>query len=207
MSVVARRATCWGWPHPAGTLRLMHTCREQLLHTLGNLTLVTAKLNPAMSNGPWHSKREDLLKYSRLALNAGLPQTWDDTAIIERGAMLAEVFLRRWPRMEGGSRHHKSADRSRSQMPTAGTSPPSRRRAGRRPPAATELNQAGSDAAAGQCRRSQRVVPAPVLSGRRRGHRVEESGLGKRRSDRGERCPRGNFRCRAVVREVQLSGP
>ncbi len=55
-----------------------------------------------MSNGPWHSKREDLLKHSRLALNASLPQTWDDTAIIERGAMLAEVFLRRWPRMEGG---------------------------------------------------------------------------------------------------------
>ena len=34
--------------------------RNTLIHSIGNLTLVTQKLNSSMSNGPWGSKREEL---------------------------------------------------------------------------------------------------------------------------------------------------
>ncbi|MBL3668424.1 HNH endonuclease [Streptomyces sp. M2CJ-2] len=30
-----------------------HQRRQVLVHTLGNLTLLTRRLNPAVSNGPW----------------------------------------------------------------------------------------------------------------------------------------------------------
>ncbi len=58
--------------------------RDTLIHTLGNLTLVNSKLNPAMSNRPWTDaealscglgktgKRSELLKHSTLKVNADL---------------------------------------------------------------------------------------------------------------------------------------
>jgi len=43
--------------------------RNHLLHTIGNLTLVTKRLNPRMSNGPWSEKRTALTAHSVLRLN------------------------------------------------------------------------------------------------------------------------------------------
>jgi hypothetical protein len=69
--------------------------------TIGNLTLVTKKLNPAMSNGPWPDKLEALNQHSVLMLNRHLvqqnPELWDEAAIRERTAFLASYIKRIWP--------------------------------------------------------------------------------------------------------------
>ncbi|NUT18003.1 MAG: DUF262 domain-containing protein [Hamadaea sp.] len=88
--------------------------RDQLLHTLGNLTLVNNKLNPAMSNRPWtdasaqsrglggSGKRSELLHHSTLKINADLvelaPEGWHDAAIQQRTKALATVITEIWHR-------------------------------------------------------------------------------------------------------------
>ncbi len=73
--------------------------REAHLHRIGNLTLVSASLNPALSNDPWEAKKAELQKHSKLRLNALLceQQTWDEGQIRERGRWLAEQLSRVWP--------------------------------------------------------------------------------------------------------------
>ncbi|MFE3200740.1 DUF262 domain-containing protein [Embleya sp. NPDC059237] len=75
--------------------------RQSLLHTAGNLTLLTRKLNPAVSNGPWSDKRREILLHSALSLNRSLPAQWNEELIIARADHLAEAFCRRWPRASG----------------------------------------------------------------------------------------------------------
>lgn len=55
--------------------------RENHLHRVGNLTLLTKVLNPSISNGPWDKKLPEILKHSALNLNRLLPKKWDETAI------------------------------------------------------------------------------------------------------------------------------
>ncbi len=45
------------------------TRRNALVNTLGNLTLITGGLNPALSNSSWSVKRPELLKFTKLNLN------------------------------------------------------------------------------------------------------------------------------------------
>ena len=81
--------------------------RERLLHTLGNLTLITGSLNPSLSNESWKVKRPELCKYSKLNLNRYffIPHTgeedsvseWNEAAIIERGKVMADLALEVWP--------------------------------------------------------------------------------------------------------------
>lgn len=76
--------------------------RERLLHSLGNLTLVTGRLNPKLSNAPWTEKRRILDKHTVLRLNRdlliGFQQTeWGEATIRERGAGLAEAVKEIWP--------------------------------------------------------------------------------------------------------------
>ena len=83
--------------------------REGLIHTLGNLTLTTQRLNTALSNAYWqtptesnvksHGKRKTLECHSVLYLNKALVQMdlWDEDSIIARGKELAEAFIRVWP--------------------------------------------------------------------------------------------------------------
>ena len=76
--------------------------RERLLHSLGNLTLVNAKLNPTLSNAPWASKCVTLAEHTVLHLNKHLVNTykdgdWIEATIRERGSALAKVVLRIWP--------------------------------------------------------------------------------------------------------------
>ena len=40
--------------------------RNETVHRIGNLTLLTKELNPAVSNGPWLRKRDEILKHSAL---------------------------------------------------------------------------------------------------------------------------------------------
>lgn len=83
--------------------------RDRLLDSLGNLTLVTRPLNSALSNGPWHDKREALNEHSTLFLNKDLlrhpgPDRWDEEAIHARARRLHEAFVKAWP-------HYADADR------------------------------------------------------------------------------------------------
>jgi hypothetical protein len=92
--------------------------RDDLIHTIGNLTLVNTKLNPALSNRPWTDaaaeqrglgstgKRSELLRHSTLKLNADLmasaPDRWDHSAIEARTAGLAQLAVAIWPRPDTG---------------------------------------------------------------------------------------------------------
>lgn len=73
--------------------------REKMLHMVGNLTLVTKRLNPAISNGPWFKTREQILKHSALNLNRAFldTETWDEEIIEKRSATLFETAVKLWP--------------------------------------------------------------------------------------------------------------
>lgn len=38
--------------------------RDRAIHTIGNLTLVNGRLNPALSNAPWENKVETLAVFA-----------------------------------------------------------------------------------------------------------------------------------------------
>ena len=75
--------------------------RDQLIHSIGNLTLVNRWLNPALSNAPWNEKLATLAEHSVLFLNKTLldeaPEVWDEVAIAERAKRLCQVATRVWP--------------------------------------------------------------------------------------------------------------
>jgi len=74
--------------------------RNRLVQTIGNLTLLTDKLNPAVSNGPWREKLPEILKHSILKLNLELPVfgEWGESAIRSRGERLFQLAREAWPR-------------------------------------------------------------------------------------------------------------
>jgi hypothetical protein len=73
--------------------------REALIHTFGNLTLVTSSLNSTLSNDPWSKKQKTLRKHSSLLLNADLQEAdvWDEEAIKSRGKDLFKMAKKIWP--------------------------------------------------------------------------------------------------------------
>ena len=75
--------------------------RNEALKTIGNLTLITGKLNSNISNGSWTRKREKLNEYSSLFLNKKLldnsPEDWDEASISARSKWLTERILEIWP--------------------------------------------------------------------------------------------------------------
>lgn len=73
--------------------------RQAHVHRIGNLTLVSDRLNPAMGRDPWSDKREQLAKHSNLRLNALLCQEdeWNERAIRSRGEWLAAQVATIWP--------------------------------------------------------------------------------------------------------------
>lgn len=80
--------------------------RNSILHTLGNLTLITDSLNPSLSNADWDTKRPELCKYSKLNLNRYFHQPsgnqddaiadWNESTIHNRGEKLADIALQVW---------------------------------------------------------------------------------------------------------------
>jgi len=73
--------------------------RNRMLHTFGNLTLLTRELNSAVSNGPYDNKRVEIVDQSLIRLNLWFReiQTWDEEAIEQRGATLFELAKEVWP--------------------------------------------------------------------------------------------------------------
>lgn len=83
--------------------------RKAIVHGIGNLTLVSQKLNPSLSNGPWldpedgkSGKRSGLHAHTMLMLNRklldGCKDNWSDAAIGERAKQLFEDAKGIWPR-------------------------------------------------------------------------------------------------------------
>jgi hypothetical protein len=90
--------TAWK-PPIEGTLQ----DRAQRIHTLGNLTLLSAKLNNAVSNGPWlgdTGKKAALQKHDLLILNRELDSFsadgWTDESIMKRTDKLIQGVLDIW---------------------------------------------------------------------------------------------------------------
>ena len=75
--------------------------RTQLLHTIGNLTILPPGTNSWVSNAGWEEKRPKILSKSLLPINAGslyAAESWDEGAIEQRGGALFEKALAIWPR-------------------------------------------------------------------------------------------------------------
>lgn len=105
------------WPLPEGKLAVE---RDALLDTIGNLTLLTGRLNSKVSNGPWDGasgKRDALHAHDVLILNRQLldeaVNAWDDERIGRRTDNMIATVLEIWPVPEG----HRSNAPERSQRP------------------------------------------------------------------------------------------
>lgn len=73
--------------------------RDNKLRTLGNLTLVTKRLNSKMQNAAWADKKSVLETHSTLRMTRNyLGDTWDESEITERSENLCDDALQIWPR-------------------------------------------------------------------------------------------------------------
>ena len=97
----------WGanWPLPShlnDDERMMRANnRNRLIHTIGNLTLITGGLNTKLSNAPWGGKRETLGMHSVLHLNKDLlresrNKDWDEDFIQARSRLMAKLVAEVW---------------------------------------------------------------------------------------------------------------
>ena len=73
--------------------------REAALHSIGNLTLLTKKLNPSISNSGWDAKRPEILKHSKLNMNRYFQEkeAWNEQEIENRSGMLFDIAKVVWP--------------------------------------------------------------------------------------------------------------
>jgi hypothetical protein len=96
-----RNTSGWSLPADVADPTQASLDRDHILHTLGNLTLTTSKLDIELSNRPWSEKVIEIQKHSSLAINRDLlvryPDRWGEATIRERGARLPEDMLSIWP--------------------------------------------------------------------------------------------------------------
>jgi hypothetical protein len=78
--------------------------RDELLHTLGNLTLITGAHNISSGNKGFAQKREKFDAHTSLFLNKWFAkrEAWTEADIRERGEHLAEKALIIWPGVDDG---------------------------------------------------------------------------------------------------------
>lgn len=89
------------WPLPEDSDPMQGRLdRDAAKHRLGNLTLVTGRLNPKMSNAAWLEKRAALREHSLMRISTDIrnAESWDEAAIAERGTRLAEAAIALWRR-------------------------------------------------------------------------------------------------------------
>ncbi len=107
------------WPLPEGSRG--ESERDALIHTIGNLTLLTGRLNTKVSNGPWigaSGKRQGLEAHDVLLLNRELLKragdAWTDSAIRSRSEELSKLIVEIWQVPEGhrsGFSHERAKPR------------------------------------------------------------------------------------------------
>lgn len=90
------------WPLSPGVI---DADRDARLHRLGNLTLLTRKLNSTVSNGPWlgekgkvaHLQEKDVVLLNSRVLKTHATSQWDEAAIDARTDEAIEAILNIWP--------------------------------------------------------------------------------------------------------------
>lgn len=94
------------WPFESPTRELEQE-RDRLVHTIGNLTMVSKRLNPSLSNSEWCEKRRGLEEHSVLHLNRELLANdeldWHEGTIRARGETLAQMVCGIWPGGDAGT--------------------------------------------------------------------------------------------------------
>ena len=85
---------------PDDPRRLATIRRNNLLQTIGNLTIIAQPLNSAVSNSSWSVKKPELLVHALLPITQQLYkfENWDEDAIETRSEQLLERALQLWPR-------------------------------------------------------------------------------------------------------------
>ena len=77
------------------------TSRDDLVHRLGNLVLVTQALNSKLSNGSWDAKKEALAEHATLLsvrdVLDGHSESWTSDDIRERTSLQIQAVLEIWP--------------------------------------------------------------------------------------------------------------
>jgi hypothetical protein len=79
--------------------------RDARIHRLGNLTLLTKKLNSTVSNGPWlgeggkaaHLQEKDVVLLNSRLLKEYSSKQWDETGIDQRTRQAIDAILAIWP--------------------------------------------------------------------------------------------------------------
>jgi hypothetical protein len=90
------------WPLPAGA---SETERDARVHKLGNLTLLTKKLNSTVSNGPWlgeggkaaHLQEKDVVLLNSKLLKTYASKQWDEIGVDNRTTQAIDAILMVWP--------------------------------------------------------------------------------------------------------------
>lgn len=86
---------------PAKEGEMIEQTRLRILHTIGNLTLLTQELNSSVSNGPYPDKRTEIIDHSVLRLNAWMridkKVKWSEEDIQDRGVTLFTYAKTIWP--------------------------------------------------------------------------------------------------------------
>lgn len=74
--------------------------RDEAKNKIGNLTILTDKLNPSISNSPWEEKQGAIEEHTVLLVNQHLvttwPDEWNEETIAERGKWLADQASSVW---------------------------------------------------------------------------------------------------------------
>ena len=103
--ILAQKGTLDDYPFsekmPANDGETIEQTRLRILHTIGNLTLLTQELNSSVSNGPYPEKRAEIIEHSDLRLNAWMrkdeKQKWSEDDILKRGDKLFAYAKDIWP--------------------------------------------------------------------------------------------------------------
>lgn len=90
------------WPLSDG---VTESERNRNVQLLGNLTLVTKKLNSTLSNAAWENKKAKLIELDIGFMNKRItnahPDSWSDTDVAKRNAELTKILLEIWPAPTG----------------------------------------------------------------------------------------------------------
>jgi len=87
------------WPLPEGAGEEARQHRDALLNRIGNLTILTKKLNSSLSNREWVEKRRHLNEHTVLLMNSALAakEEWNEAEIEARCEDLGRRFCKLWP--------------------------------------------------------------------------------------------------------------
>lgn len=99
---VMPQAWAKNWPLPIGA---SEADRDARIHRIGNLTLLTEKLNGTVSNRPWlgeagkatHLQKKDVVLLNSKLLNEYSTKPWDEAGIDRRTSQAIDAILAIWP--------------------------------------------------------------------------------------------------------------